>query len=151
MPPWRMELIPRNRPLTVTVGDTDLLVEVANTPQERSLGLGYRDGLPPSTGMLFVPLGEPEVENFWMGPMRFCLDIVWLRDDQVVGAAQETCPGVPEGPREAIPQFQSPGPVDYVLEVPAGFLREHGYGSGTPVRFSQDPHTIPPVEPLIPQ
>jgi uncharacterized membrane protein (UPF0127 family) len=146
-----MELIPRNRPLTVTVGDTDLLVEVANTPQERSLGLGYRDGLPPSTGMLFVPLGEPEVENFWMGPMRFCLDIVWLRDDQVVGAAQETCPGVPEGPREAIPQFQSPGPVDYVLEVPAGFLREHGYGSGTPVRFSQDPHTIPPVEPLIPQ
>jgi uncharacterized membrane protein (UPF0127 family) len=146
-PPWRAELVPRNRPLTVTVGDTAVLVEVANNDTERQLGLGQRAGLLPDTGMLFVFDGPPENRNFWMGGMRFCLDIIWLRNDEIVGAAESTCPGPPGEGQAAIPRHQSPGAAEYVLEMPAGFLAENGYGVGTPVTFSADPYGVPTPEP----
>lgn len=146
-PPWRTELIPRNRPLTVTVDRTDILVEVANNDSERALGLGQRAGLLPGTGMLFVFDGDPEIRNFWMGGMRFCLDIVWLQDGVITGAAQGTCPGPPGEPQDRIPRHRSPGVAEYVLEVPAGFLAENGYGVGTAVSFSEDPYGIPTPEP----
>lgn len=142
-PPWRAELVPRNRPLTVTVGNTAVLVEVANNDTERQLGLGQRAGLLPVTGMLFVFDGPPENRNFWMGGMRFCLDIIWLRNDEIVGAAESTCPGPPGEGQAAIPRHQSPGAAEYVLEMPAGFLAENGYGVGTRVTFSEDPYGIP--------
>lgn len=146
-PPWRAELIPRNRPLTVTVGTTPVLVEVANNDAERQLGLGERAGLLPHTGMLFVFDGPPQIRNFWMGGMRFCLDIVWLRDGAITGAAESTCPGPPGGRQELIPRHQSPGAAEYVLEMPAGFLAGNEYGVGTPVTFSEDPYGIPTPEP----
>ncbi len=149
-PPWRAELVPRNRPLTVTVGDRPVLVEVANNDAERSLGLGQRAGLLPDTGMLFVFDGPPMVRNFWMGGMRFCLDIVWLRDGMITGAAENTCPGPPGESQALIPRHQSPGAAEYVLEVPAGFLAGNGFGVGTPVSFGQDPNSIPTPEPLTP-
>ncbi len=142
-PPWRAELVPRDRPLVVTVGETDVPVEVANNDRERSLGLGQRDGLLPGTGMLFVFDREPEIRNFWMGGMRFCLDIVWVDGGEIIGAAQNTCPGPPGEGQDLIPRHQSPGVSEFVLEVPAGFLGENGYGVGTPVTFSVDPYSIP--------
>ena len=146
-PPWRAELVPRNRPLTVTVGDTPVLVEVANNDAERQLGLGERAGLLPGTGMLFVWDSPPEIRNFWMGGMRFCLDIVWLDVGAITGAAESTCPGPPGEAQNLIPRHQSPGPAEYVLEMPAGFLAANGYGVGTPVTFSEDPHGLPTPEP----
>ncbi len=146
-PPWRAELVPRNRPLAITVGTTVVLVEVANNDQERSLGLGQRAGLLPDTGMLFVFDGPPEVRNFWMGGMRFCLDIIWLQDGVISGAAQNTCPGPPGEGQDLIPRHQSPGAAEYVLEMPAGFLAQNGYGVDTPVVFDQDPYSIPTPEP----
>ena len=146
-PPWRAELVPRNRPLAMTVGTTPIRVEVANNDQERSLGLGQRAGLLPGTGMLFVFDGPPEVRNFWMGGMRFCLDIIWLRDGVITGAAENTCPGPPGESRDLIPRHQSPGAAEYVLEMPAGFLAGNDYGVGTPVGFSEDPYGLPTPEP----
>ena len=110
-------------------------------------GLGQRPGLLPDTGMLFVFDGSPQIRNFWMGGMRFCLDIIWLQDGAITGAAENTCPGPPGESQDRIPRHQSPGVAEYVLEVPAGFLDSHGYGVGTPVSFSQDPYSVPTPEP----
>lgn len=137
LPPWRQELVPRPRPLTVDVGGIPVAVEVANTDRERGLGLGDRDFLAPGTGMLFV-FDERAQHRFTMAPMRFCLDIIWVDAGQVVGAAQSTCPS----PDAQGPTHASPGPVEYVLEVPAGFLAENGLGIGAPVTFSVDPASI---------
>lgn len=146
-PPWRSELIPRNRPLTVTVKGVAIPVEVANTDDERQLGLGERAGLLPGTGMLFVFDEAPQVRNFWMGGMRFCLDIVWVDAGAITGAAQNTCPGPPNAGQDLIPRHQSPGISEFVLEVPAGFLAENGLGVGSAVSFSQDPYSVPTPEP----
>jgi uncharacterized membrane protein (UPF0127 family) len=130
-PPWRFDFRWASERSDIAVGNTTLRVEIADTPFLRSRGLSYRDGLRPGTGMLFV-FSEPAIQDFWMKGMRFCLDIVWIENGEIVGAAQNACPepGVSD---DALTRYESPEPVTYVLEVPAGWLAAHDYSSGTPV------------------
>jgi len=131
VPPWRVGLPWTSRTASIEIGDVTIEAEVSDTGALRERGLGYRDGLNPGTGMLFV-YDEPGVRSFWMKGMRFCLDIIWIESGQVVGAAESVCPV--DGASDAdLPRYQSPEPVRYVLEMPAGWLAENGYGAGTPV------------------
>lgn len=130
-PPWQMQF-PELPTTSVTVGGESLVVDVAVAPDARARGLGYRPGLQEGTGMLFIA-GEPSIQRFWMKGMRFCLDIIWIDGAQVVGAAQDFCPD-PAGTADADRQSAaSPIPVRYVLEVPAGWMAEHGVTTGSPV------------------
>jgi len=131
VPPWRLELPWTSRTATVDVGGIRIEAEVADTGPLQTRGLGYRNGLKPGTGMLFV-YDEPGDRSFWMKGMRFCLDIIWIESDRIVGAATSVCPaeGVPDAD---LPRYRSPEPVTYVLEMPAGWLAENGFGVGTPV------------------
>ncbi len=132
VPPWR--IAPESPPtrIEITVGTTPLDVELAETAGQQTLGLGYRNGLAPGTGMLFVSTSASE-RTFWMKGMRFCLDIVWVQDGEIVGAAESVCPD-PAGTADIDrARFSSPGSVTDVLEVPAGWLEEHGYGTGTAI------------------
>lgn len=135
VPPWREPLRERPPEATITVGEEALRVQVVRDTPDVTLGLGYRNGLEPGTGMLFV-FGEESTQSFWMKGMRFCLDIVWITNDQIVGAAERVCPD-PAGTADADrASYLSPEPVEYVLEVPAGWLDDHGLGNGTPVDLS---------------
>jgi uncharacterized membrane protein (UPF0127 family) len=131
VPPWHLGLPWTSRTATVEAGDLTIEAEVADTEVLRERGLGYRDGLNPGTGMLFV-YDEPGSRTFWMKGMRFCLDIIWIESGKIVGAAESVCP-VPGVSDADLPRYQSPEPVRYVLEVPAGWMTEHGFAAGTPV------------------
>ncbi len=132
VPPWRQPLPPARATAEIMVGDTPLTVELALSGSEQTLGLGYRNGLEEGTGMLFV-FPEPSQRVFWMKGMRFCLDIVWISKGEIVGAAENACPD-PEGTEDGDRQrFPSDVFVTHVLEVPGGWLAEHGYGVGTTV------------------
>jgi uncharacterized protein len=133
VPPWRLTLPWTSRTATVEVGDLTVIAAVSDTGPLRERGLSYRDGLEPGKGMIFV-YEEPGNRSFWMRGMRFCLDIIWIERDQIVGAAETVCPV--EGASEAdLPRYRSPEPVRYVLEMPAGWMAENGFGPGTPVRI----------------
>lgn len=139
LPPWRRDLPGGRQEATITVGDTELRVQLAIEPWEQTLGLGYRNGLEPGTGMLFVN-ETPSVQTYWMKGMRFCLDIVWIENGQVVGAAENACPD-PAGTADVDRvRYHSGEPVSAILEVPAGWMAEHGYGAGTPVDLSNVPN-----------
>lgn len=136
LPPWRQELPEGRQKATITVGDTDVNVDLAIEPQEQSLGLGYRNGLDEDSGMLFVG-SAPRGRTFWMQGMRFCLDIIWIENGEIVGAAENVCPD-PEGTADADRETYSSGvPVTHVLEMDAGWLEANGYGPGTPVDLSE--------------
>lgn len=138
LPPWRRELPDGRERAQITVGETVLTVDLAIDPWEQTLGLGYRNGLEPGTGMLFINESAAN-QTFWMKGMRFCLDIIWIVDGQIVGAAENACPD-PEGTADADrARYASNQPVTHILEVPAGWMAEHGYGPGTPVDFSNLP------------
>lgn len=107
----------------ITVGPVELPVEVAATVEEQKQGLSDRTSLPRDAGMLFT-FAVPVREGFWMKDMNFPLDFVYLRDGEVVELKENAQPEflpVPFFPNE---------PADAVLEVNAGFIKEHGIAVG---------------------
>lgn len=137
-PPWRRDLPDGRQSATIVVGETELTVDLAIDPWEQTLGLGYRNGLEPGTGMLFIN-DTATNQTFWMKGMRFCLDIIWVVDGQIVGAAENACPDPPGTLDANRARYHSLQPVTHILEVPAGWLQEHGYGPGTPVELDNLP------------
>ena len=103
---------------------------VARTPEQRSLGLGKRDGLPPGLGMLF-PYASPSRHGFWMAQMRFDIDIVWIREGRIVDLTL----GIPHDLPAPLPTYRPRHPADLVLEVRAGVAEEAGWRVGDPVRL----------------
>ncbi len=140
-PPWRDPLFAARPRVTATIEGVAIEATLARTSAEQALGLGYRDGLEPGTGMLFV-YTDPSPRSFWMKGMRFCLDIIWIEGDTVVGAAESACPE-PAGTLDSdLPSYRSPEPVRYVLEVPAGWMVENGIEASSQVSFDPDPATV---------
>lgn len=134
--PWREEPVPARQETTMVVGEHQIDVILAISPWQQSLGLGYRNGLETDQGMLFV-YGDPQERSFWMRGMRFCIDIIWITDGQIVGAAESVCPDPPGTADADRARYPSGVPVTHVLEMPAGWLAEHGYGPGTPVTLPE--------------
>ncbi|MCG8590021.1 MAG: DUF192 domain-containing protein [Proteobacteria bacterium] len=116
----------------VSVQAARIAVEIADTREEQSLGLGQRDELAWGRGMLFV-YPEPGFPGFWMKDMRFDIDIVWIRDGHVVGI-QHQVRHLPTGPG---PIYRPPELTDTVLEVPAGTAAAHGWRRGDRVRVER--------------
>lgn len=130
-PPWRHQVDPLQT-AEIVVGGVPLTVELAVEAEDKSRGLGYRDGLAPGTGMLFI-FESASPRSFWMKGMRFCLDIIWIESGTIQGAAESVCPDPADTEDADRPSYVSPVPVSYVLEVPAGWLDANGFGEGTPV------------------
>jgi uncharacterized membrane protein (UPF0127 family) len=131
-PPWIPETPFSSETATVTIDGHVVDAEIADTGTLRERGLSYRDGLELDTGMLFV-YSDESVRSFWMFEMRFCLDMLWITDGKLVGAAEDACPA--ESAEDEIPRFRSPEPVQYVLEVEAGWLAEHDVDVGASVEL----------------
>jgi len=117
-------LSPAGNPVTtVRLGETRLQVELVSTPEKLYLGLGGRRHLPWGTGMLFI-LPTREIQTFCMRGMLIPIDIIWIDQDRVIGCHENLQPQDPGS-------FSSPGPVNLVLEVPAGFAAAAGLRPGT--------------------
>jgi uncharacterized membrane protein (UPF0127 family) len=103
-------------------------IEVAQSPAERQRGLMYRKQLDPDAGMLFV-FDRPQHIVFWMHNTLLPLDMLFItRDWKVLGVVENATPQT-DSPREV------PGESLYVLEVNAGFSRQHGITQGTKVQW----------------
>lgn len=113
----------------VTIGGERFEVEMAQTDEERSRGLGGRDFLCSHCGMLFV-FDMPGRYGFWMKDMRFPVDILWIRDGRVVFVAYAVAPE-----REDV--LQPWMEADQVLEIPAGTAKELGVEEGSLVDIGQ--------------
>lgn len=92
----------------------ELTIEIAEDDSSRTRGLMQRDGLPDSSGMLFIFETETQ-QGFWMANTRMALDLIFIRSD---GRIQSISKYIQPMRTETIP---SNGPAQYVLEVPAGY------------------------------
>lgn len=115
----------------VRIGDSlEVRVEVAATEATQERGLSGKRGLDALEGMYFVFPHEDKYA-FWMKDMLFPIDIIWIREGAI---ADITTDIPPPGPGQAqLPTYGPRVPVDRVLEVRAGFAREHGLKIGLPV------------------
>ncbi len=102
------------------VGTSRLSVELATTPKQWEVGLSTHTTLPDNTGMYFIfPVAH--IPLFWMKDMDFPIDIIWLRDDQIVDFTLNA----PVPTSTNYPTYSPKVPVNRVLEVPAGFVSSH--------------------------
>lgn len=123
---------------TAIIGEHVINVEIADTSQKQMKGLGDRESLEESSGMLFV-FNNSKIRTFWMKGMRFPIDIVWIREDKTVSGCSENVPS-PSDPNQLIglETRSSSEPVKYVLELNAGKCQEWGIKQGTLVQFNID-------------
>lgn len=113
---------------TITVADKKIEVEIAQSPEQRQQGLGNRTSLPKDQGMLFL-FPRKDYYRFWMKDMRFSLDFLWIDQNVIVDLTQN----ISEIDQKK--NYQPKFPVDKVLELNAGFIKENQVKIGDQVNF----------------
>lgn len=112
----------------------DIRVEIARTKEERAKGLGGRENLASDSGMIFEfeERGKP---RFWMKGMLIPLDFIWIDGEKVVDLLPNVQPPQPGQSDNSLPNFAPVAETDKVLEVNAGFIREHNITVGDRIQY----------------
>jgi uncharacterized protein len=113
--------------LKTTAAEHVIDIEIAETMEDKSLGLMFRTAVPDNTGMLF-PYGDPQDISMWMRNTYVSLDMVFIRADGIVHRIAART----EPLSEKI--VSSEGNVSAVLELGAGAAERLGLKPGDLVR-----------------
>lgn len=117
---------------SVTVNGQKLDLELAETNAQVTEGLSDRLSMKDDQGMLFL-VGDAGVYPFWMNRMHFPLDIIWIKDGQVVEIAADLPPPTKT---HGIPVTYTPkAEANEVLEITAGGAERYGLKIGSQVDF----------------
>jgi len=121
--------------VTITTKDgrnVSFVVEVADTPSKREMGLQYRRDLAADRGMIFLFPAESQ-QSFWMKNTPLSLDMIFInRERKIVGIVEQTVPFSLD-PRSV------GAPSQYVLEINGGLAKRHAIKAGDAVRFDGIP------------
>lgn len=108
----------------IRMGNSNIVVEFARTSAEQARGLGGRNAIDADHGMLFV-FNDPTIPGFWMKDMRFPIDIVWVRENRIIGVVENADPQIGATESE-LKVYTPPSSVDSVIELHAGaFAASH--------------------------
>ena len=113
--------------------DKCFAVEVADTPQERAIGLMNREYLDSNSGMLFLFDEEAEYV-FWMKNTLIPLDIIWLDQNKKVIFIKHNAEPCQIGQCEF---FKPSEKAKYVLEIGGGLAKEIDLREGNTVGFTE--------------
>jgi len=108
--------------IPLSINGHQIVVEVAATPERRSLGLMHRFSLQPDHGMLFV-FDYPEPQGFWMKNTFIPLSIAFVGADGKIINIDEMKPHDES-------THNSRGPALYAIEMRKGWFTERGIKSG---------------------
>ncbi|HET7528489.1 MAG TPA: DUF192 domain-containing protein [Burkholderiaceae bacterium] len=113
---------------TLHVGMHNIRAQLATTPQQRQIGLMFRQNMPSLEGMLFV-FEEAATQCFWMRNTLIPLTAAFIADDGTVVNMADMQP-------QSDQSHCSAKPVRYVLEMNQGWFAKRGVKPGT--RISGD-------------
>ena len=127
--------------LKTQIGEGTFFVEIANTPQKRTLGLSYRAQLDHDRGMLFI-FDKAGPYSFWMKGMNFPLDFVWLSGETIIDVTENVPP--PCGKNiltkciQMLRTVTANKPFNQVLELNGGMVKKYHITPGEQIRFLKD-------------
>lgn len=117
--------------VTIDANGHRILAEVADTPDARDRGLMFRTAMPADHGMLFVYPNDAR-HCMWMRNTYVPLSVAFLDGRGRVINIDEMVPRTDTS-------HCATSPARYVLEMPAGWFRQHGVGGGTRLDFTVAP------------
>ena len=98
-------------------------VQVAQTPEQRSIGLMFRAEMPTHEGMLFV-FEQPSSQCFWMKNTLLPLTAAFVADDGTIVNLADMKP-------QTTDSHCSTKPVRFVLEMNQGWFAKKGLKAGS--------------------
>ncbi|MBT0570634.1 DUF192 domain-containing protein [Curvibacter sp. CHRR-16] len=107
----------------LTIGIHRLEVQIAATPEQRMIGLMFRESMPDNEGMLFV-FAEPSKQCFWMKNTALPLSAAFIQDDGTIVNVEDMKP-------QTTDSHCSLRPVRFVLEMNQGWFTKKGIGRGS--------------------
>ena len=112
--------------------NVSFVVEIADTPSKREMGLQYRRDLAADRGMIFLFPTQSQ-QSFWMKNTPLPLDMIFInRERKIVGIVEQTVPFSLD-PRSVT------APSQFVLEINGGLAKRHGIKAGDAVGFDGIP------------
>lgn len=118
-PPQSPQVLPT---VQLSAGMHKVKAMLAQTPEQRRIGLMFRREMPINEGMLFV-FEQPNVQCFWMKNTLLPLSIAFVSDDGTVLNVDEMKPQTEDS-------HCSAGPVRFVLEMNTGWFAKRGIQAG---------------------
>lgn len=106
-------------------------VEIANTLEEKRIGLMNRKYLDPNNGMLFV-FDQASVYNLWMKNTLIPLDMIWIDENNKIFFIKENAQPCKTDICES---FGLKKKALYVLEINGGISKETGIEVGDGAEF----------------
>lgn len=108
--------------IRLNAGIHNIQAEVAQTPEQRAVGLMNRPTMAPNDGMLFI-FDQPGTQCFWMKNTLLPLSIAFVADD---GSITE----IADMPPRTLESHCSAKPVRLVLEMNQGWFVKRGIKPG---------------------
>jgi len=96
--------------------------QLAQTPEQRQIGLMWRRDLPQNEGMLFV-FEQPSVQCFWMRNTLTALTAAFVEDDGTIVNLEDMKPQTDDS-------HCSTKPVRFVLEMNQGWFKKRSIQAG---------------------
>ena len=109
----------------LSVGMYRVDAEVASSPEQRELGLMYRQSMAPERGMLFV-FDEPGTHCMWMKNTVLPLSVAFLDGDGRILNVEEMAP-------ETEDSHCAVRPARFALEMNRGWFKQKGLKAGVKV------------------
>jgi len=109
--------------VVLTAGMHRIDAQVAQTPEERQIGLMHRQNMPGHEGMLFV-FEQPATQCFWMKNTLLPLTAAFVADDGGIVNLVDMQP-------QTLQSHCSTKPVRYVLEMNQGWFKQRGIKAGS--------------------
>lgn len=105
-----------------------ITAQVANTHQQRAIGLMWRKDMPPNEGMIFI-FEHPQRQCFWMQNTFLPLTAAFIDDDG-------TIVNLADMQALSTESHCSERPVRFVLEMHQGWFAQRGIVAGQRIRGS---------------
>ncbi len=118
---WLVSQTPSLEENILQINDHGLQVDVVRETRDMVKGLSGRKSLCSDCGLLFV-YPDYQIRTFWMKGMNFPLDIVWLKDEIIVGFEENM---QPFDSSRKISTMVSGEQINLVLELNAGWIKKN--------------------------
>lgn len=113
-----------NDKMSVTLGKATLLVEIADSPSKRSIGLMHRTSLGKNEGMLFA-FPKSDLQSFWMKNTLIPLSIGYFDENGILLEIYQM------KPNQTDEIYNSKKKAIYALEVNQGWFQRNGIHPGS--------------------